>query len=317
MRLDDLRFFTRVAALGSLSAAGKEIGLSPSASSSRLTALEKAVGAQLFARTTRSTVLTEAGQVLLESATAALERMDAGLSLLEAGTEKPRGLLKISCNMFFGRAHILPYLREFMALYPDIRYELSFTDRMVDIVEEGYDLAFRAAPLPDSTLKARKLGANQRVLCASPDYLSRKGVPRTPADLVNHDCIGLTRIPVWYFDGPKGEIAHQVTPLISGDSGDYSYDAAIHGLGIAVKSGAHVWQDLREGRLIAVMPDFPVARTGAIWAVSPPGSFTPPKTSALGDFLIKKYGRPAYWELNLPQLYADHAKILDRMGIGA
>jgi DNA-binding transcriptional LysR family regulator len=310
MRLDDLRFFTRVAALGSLSAAGREIGLSPSAASARLSSLEKSIGAQLVARTTRSTVLTEAGQVLLESATVGLAAIDAGLSILEAGTERPRGLLKISCNMFFGRKHILPYLREFMCAFPEIRFELSFTDRLVDIVDEGYDLAFRAAPLPDSSLKARRLGANQRVLCASPDYLARKGVPRTPSDLINHDCIGLSRLPVWYFEGPQGEIAHQITTLISGDSGDYSYDAAIHGLGIAIKSTAHVWEDLKSGRLLAVMPDYPVARTGAIWAVSPPGNFTPPKTSAFVDFLISKYGRPAYWELDLDTLYADHTRLL-------
>ncbi|GGB42716.1 transcriptional regulator [Roseibium aquae] len=310
MRIDDLRFFTRVAALGSLSAAGKEIGLSPSAASARLTTLEKTVGAQLFARTTRSTVLTEAGQVLLDSVSQALGDLDRGLSILEAGTAAPRGVLKISCNMFFGHKHVLPYLREFMQLYPDIRFDLSFTDRMVDIVEEGYDLAFRAAPLPDSTLRARRLGANQRVLCASPDYIARRGAPKTPADLINHDCIGLSRLPVWYFDGPQGEIVQQITPLISGDSGDYSYDAAIHGLGIAIKSGAHVWEDLTAGRMLAVLPDYPVARTGAIWAVMPPGNFTPPKTSAFVDFLVSKFGRPAYWELDLPALYAEHSRII-------
>ncbi|MBO6757015.1 MAG: LysR family transcriptional regulator [Roseibium sp.] len=309
MRLDDLRFFTRIAALGSLAAAGREIGLSPSAASARLSALEKAVGTQLFARTTRRTALTEAGQLFLESVTDGLASLDVGLSALEAGTQKPRGLLKISCNMFFGRKHILPYMREFMTLFPDIRFELSFTDRIVDLVEDGYDLAIRAAPLPDSSLKARRLGANQRVLCASPDYIRQKGAPKTPADLVNHDCIGLSRLPVWYFDGPQGEIAQQLTPVITGDSGDYSYDAAIHGLGIAVKSCAHVWEDLTSGRLVAVMPDYPVARTGAIWAVSPPGNFTPPKTSSFVDFLLSKYGRPAYWEMDLPSLYADHGAV--------
>ncbi|MTI00353.1 LysR family transcriptional regulator [Roseibium sp. RKSG952] len=315
MRVDDLRFFTRVAALGSLSAAGKEIGLSPSASSARLTSLEKAVGAQLVFRTTRSAALTEAGQVLLESTTAALSTLDAGLAALEAGRDAPRGLLKISCNVFFGHKHVLPFLNEFMELYPDIRFELSFSDRIVDIVEEGYDLAFRGAPLPDSSLKARRLGANQRVLCASPDYLARKGVPKTPADLANHDCIGISQIPVWYFEGPNGEIAQQVTPYIAGDSGGYSSDAALQGLGIAVKSGAHIWEELRDGRLIAILPEYPVARTGAVWAVSPPGNFTPPKTRVLIDFLLNKYGRPAYWEFDLDKLYADHAEILRQKGI--
>lgn len=296
MRLDDLRFFARVAALGNVSAAGREVGLSPSAASARLTGLEREVNAQLFNRTTRRIVLTEAGQVLLDHSSAALREMDAAFQELEEVTDAPKGLLRISSNVFFGRQHILPYLMEFRDLYPDIRLSLDFTDRIVDLMAEGYDLAIRGAPLPDSTLKARRLGGNQRVLCASPGYIARKGKPCSPADLVNHDCIGMEAIPVWYFNGPDGEIAHQVVPFITGDNGDFAYDAALCGLGLIVKSAAHVWKDLKEGRLVELLPDYPISRTGAIWAVYPPGRHTPPKISVFIDFLVSKYGRPAYWE---------------------
>ncbi|MCX2723202.1 LysR family transcriptional regulator [Roseibium salinum] len=297
MRLDDLKFFKRVAELGSLSAAGREFGLSPSAASSRLSNLEKELGTQLVARTTRRTGLTEAGQVFLNHAAAAVGELEQAKALIDAAEDTPRGLLRISSNVFFGRKHILPYLAEYRQLYPDVRLEVDMTDRLVDLVAEGYDMAIRGAPLPDSSLIARKLGGNPRVLCASPVYLARKGTPHRPEDLRNHDCIGFDPMPVWYFNGPDGEIAHHIEdPVISGDSGDFAYDAAIHGLGLTVKSVAHVWEDLRDGRLVAVLEDYPIARTGNIYAVYPPARFIPPKITTFVDFLLSKYGRPPYWE---------------------
>ncbi len=297
MRLEDLQFFVRVAELGSMSGAGREIGLSPSAASTRLTNLESDFGAQLLARTTRRVTLTEAGRVLLRHARTALQEIGQARSVLEAANDAPRGFLRISCNTFFGRKHILPYLVEFRQTYPDIRLEMDMSDKIVDVIEEGYDLAIRGAPLSDSTLLARRLGGNPRALCAAPDYLARKGVPKTPEDLANHDCIRMASVPVWYFQGPEGEIAFEVrNPVIKVDSGDLTYDAAIQGLGLSVKSLAHVWEDLRDGRLVAVMEDFPVGRTGAIWAVYPPSQFVPPKVTAFVDFLISKYGRTPYWD---------------------
>lgn len=297
MRLDDLKFFKRVAEVGSLSAAGREFGLSPSAASSRLSNLEKELGTQLVARTTRRTGLTEAGQVFLRHASAAVEELAQARRLIDAAEDTPRGTLKISSNIFFGRKHLLPYLAEYRQLYPEVRLEVDMTDRMVDMVEEGYDLAIRGGVLPDSSLLARKLGGNPRVLCASPDYLARRGAPQTPEDLRNHDCIGFDPMPVWYFNGPEGELTHPLEdPVISGDSGDFAYDAALYGLGLTVKSIAHVWEDLRDGRLVEVMTDYPIARTGNIYAVYPPARFIPPKITSFIDFLISKYGRPPYWE---------------------
>ncbi len=297
MRLDDLKFFKRVAEVGSLSAAGREFGLSPSAASSRLSNLEKELGTQLVARTTRRTGLTEAGKVFLRHAGAAIEELAEARRLIDAAQDTPRGTLKISSNVFFGRKHILPYVAEYRQLYPDVRLEVDMTDRIVDLVEEGYDLAIRGGLLPDSSLLARKLGGNPRVLCASPDYLARRGAPQNPGDLRNHDCIGFEPMPVWYFNGPDHEISHVLEdPVISGDSGDFAYDAAIYGLGLTVKSIAHVWEDLRDGRLVELMEDYPVGRTGNIYAVYPPARYIPPKITSFTDFLISKYGRPAYWE---------------------
>ncbi len=297
MRLDDLKFFKRMAELGSLSAAGREFGLSPSAASSRLSNLEKDFGSQLAARTTRRTALTEAGQVLLRHAAAALGEIETARALIDAAEAAPRGVLRISSNVFFGRKHILPYLAEYRQLFPDLRLEIDMTDRIVDLMEEGYDLAIRGMQLPDSSLLARKLSGNQRVLCASPGYIARMGSPEKPEDLKHHDCIGFESMPVWHFDGPEGEIAFQIVdPVISGDSGDFAYDSAIYGLGLTVKSTAHVWEDLRDGRLIEVMKKYPIARAGNIYAVYPPAKFVPPKVTTFVDFLISKYGRPAYWE---------------------
>lgn len=308
MRLDDLTFFRRVAELGSLSAAGREFGLSPSAASARLSTLEKQLGTQLVARTTRRTGLTEAGKIFLRHAGAAVEELAEARRLIDAAEETPRGTLRMSLNVFFGRKHILPHLLDYRQLYPDVRLEIDMTDRMVDLVEEGYDLAIRGAPLPDSSLLARKLGGNPRVLCASPDYLARRGMPQSPEDLRNHDCIGFEPMPVWYFTGPEGEISF--TPenqMISGDSGDFAYDAALHGLGLTVKSMAHVWEDLRDGRMVEVMPDYPVTRTGNIYAVYPPARYVPPKISTFVDFLLSRYGRPAYWETDYRKARRDSA----------
>lgn len=296
MRLDDLRFFVRVATLANLSAAGREFGLSPSAASARLVTLEKSVGSQLMSRTTRSIALTEAGQVFKGHAEAALNEIDTAIDRMDETASEPRGHLKISCNMFFGRKHILPFLNEFTERYPKITLEMSFSDRLVDMIKEGYDLAIRAAKLPDSTLRARRLAGNPRVLCASPKYLARKGAPTCPADLKKHDCIGVSFMPTWYFQGGNKEISCSIESSITGDTGDYAYDAALHGLGLTVKSVAHVWEDLRDGRLVEVMTDYPVARSGDVWAVYPPGNYTPSKITALIDFLREKYGSPPYWE---------------------
>lgn len=296
MKLDDLRFFERVAVLGNVSAAGREIGLSPSASSSRLQGLEREVGTQLFSRTTRRIALTEAGEVLLGHASKAVAEIDTALGEIESLKDAPTGRLRVSSNVFFGRQHILPYLVEFRQLHPGITLTMDFSDAIVDIVSEGYDLAIRLAPLPDSSLKARRLGGNRRVLCATPDYLARHGVPRVPADLRDHECIGVSAFPLWYLQGPEGEIVHDFKPSIHGDNGDYSYDAVMNGLGIAMKSIAHVWEELKDGRLIELLPDYPVTRTGAIWAVYPPVKSPPPKVRAFIDFLLSKYGNPAYWE---------------------
>ena len=309
MRLEDLRFFTRVAELGSLSAAGQEIGLSPSAASTRVTNLEKSYGVQLLVRTTRRVRLTEAGQVLLGHAQAALGEMDQVMASFEAGQEAPNGVLRITSNVFFGRQHILPYLLEFRQLYPDVRIEMDMTDRIVDIVEGGYDLAIRGAPLPDSSLKARKLGSNMRVVCASPEYYSRKGKPKTPDDLCHHDCIGFGAMPVWYFNTPDGVTGFPVRDAaITGDSGDFAYDAAIYGLGLTVKSLAHVWKDLIDGRLVEVLSDYPIAKTGNIYAVYPPATFVPAKVSAFVDFLLSKYGSPAYWEREYMAMKSERAE---------
>lgn len=302
MRLDDLKFFKRVAELGSLSAAGREFSLSPSAASSRLTNLEKELGTQLVSRTTRRTSLTEAGKVFLQHASSAIGELQRAQELIDAAEDTPRGTLRITSNVFFGRKHVLPHLAEYRRLYPDLRLEIDMTDRMIDLVEESYDLGIRGGPLPDSSLLARKLGGNQRVLCASPDYLARKGAPQTPEDLRNHDCIGYDPMPIWYFNGPDGEIAWQIEdPMVSGDNGDFAYDAALYGLGLTVKSLAHVWEDLRDGRLVEVMENYPIARTGNIYAVYPKARFIPPKVSTFIDFLISKVGRPAYWETDYRQ----------------
>ncbi|MEH6630897.1 MAG: LysR family transcriptional regulator [Halopseudomonas aestusnigri] len=296
MRLEDLRFFVRVAELKNLSAAGRDFGLSPSAASARLVTLERTIGSQLVIRTTRQLMVTTAGKTLTKHALVALYEMDTALSLLRESKADFKGELKISSSMFFGRKHVLPYLGEFMKLHPGLTIELSFSDRLVDVIAEGFDLAIRSAELKDSSLKARKLTNHRRVLCASPDYIKKNGVPRHPDDLRQHECIGVTSIPKWRFGGPRGELSHTVPTVIKEDSGVYAHEAVLNGLGITVKSITYIWEDLRDGRLVEILPDFPILNGGEIWAVYPPGNFTDPKVSIFIDFLKSKYGSSPYWE---------------------
>ncbi len=183
-----------------------------------------------------------------------------------------------------------------MELHPGLTIELSFSDRLVDVIAEGFDLAIRSAELKDSSLKARKITNHRRVLCASPDYIKKSGLPSHPEDLRSHECIGVSSIPKWRFGGIEGEISIAVDTLIKEDSGVYAHEAVLNGLGITVKSITHIWEDLREGRLVEILPGFPILNSGEIWAVYPPGNITDPKVTIFIDFLKSKYGSSPYWE---------------------
>ena len=202
--LTDMALFARVVTAGGLSAAARELGLSPAVVSKRLARLEDRLGARLLHRTTRRISLTDEGAGYFERAQRILAEIEEAEAAVSRADLEPRGTLRVTVPASFGRLHVAPAFPEFLARYPRLRLVVTFTDAVVDIVEGGYDLAVRVAELKDSSLIARKLAPNRRVICAAPAYLERHGVPATPNDLTRHNCLIHTALGPWTLIGPDG-----------------------------------------------------------------------------------------------------------------
>ncbi|EYS87944.1 LysR family transcriptional regulator [Cupriavidus sp. SK-4] len=299
-RIGDIGLFLRVLDLGSISAAARSLDLSVAVASQRLQRLERELGVRLLHRTTRRLHATPEGVVLAEQGRALVDDLEAlGTSLRQAGTGVS-GTLRVTTSSSFGRLYISPLLPEFLAQHPGLTLSVNLTDNVLDLVSAGFDLAIRIGALDDSTLVARRLANNRRLLCAAPDYLRRRGTPRTPQDLAQHDCLVLVgsqgRQDVWRLgDGAGGEIAVRVRGRIEANSGELLSDAALAGFGIALHSTWHVCADLRAGRLVQVLPDYPLADTG-IYAVMPQRRLVPPRVRAFVDFLARRFGDNPPWE---------------------
>ncbi|WP_316156166.1 LysR family transcriptional regulator [Cupriavidus sp. BIC8F] len=299
-RIGDIGLFLRVLDLGSISAAARSLDLSVAVASQRLQRLERELGVRLLHRTTRRLHATPEGAVLAEQGRALVDDLEAlGTSLRQAGTGVS-GTLRVTTSSSFGRLYISPLLPEFLAQHPGLTLSVNLTDNVLDLVSAGFDLAIRIGALDDSTLVARRLANNRRLLCASPDYLRRRGTPRTPQELARHDCLVLVgsqgRQDLWRLgDGAGGEIAVRVRGRIEANTGELLSDAALAGFGIALHSTWHVSADLHAGRLVQVLPDYPLADTG-IYAVMPQRRLAPPRVRAFVDFLAGRFGDNPPWE---------------------
>ena len=256
--LDNIRTFVRVYELGSMSAAGRDLRISPAVTSTRIAQLEDHLSVRLFQRTTRNLTPTEHGKAFYTGAREILESVENAEAQVVNITENPRGSLYVAAPLGVGRRLIAPQVPDFLAEYPDINVRLRLTDRKVDLTTEGLDLAFFLGEPEDSTLRIRKIADCARVLCASPSYLERHGMPRSGDDLVsgNHECLSL-RFPgatefQWRLmtdDGPK---RFKVTGRYESDDGDVLTDWALDGHGIAMKPVFEVAAHLAEGRLVPV-----------------------------------------------------------------
>lgn len=299
-RVDDLNLFLRVLDLGSISAAARSLDLSVAVASQRLKRLERELGVRLLHRTTRRLHATPEGAALAEQGRPLVEDLEALTGGLLQNSADIAGTLRVTASASFGRQYLSPLLPDFLALHPRVRLSINLTDQMLDLVSSGFDLAIRIGALDDSSLVARKLAANRRVLCASPEYLRRHGTPRTPQELVDHECVLLVgshgRQDVWRFgDGSGGEIAVRVRGRVETNYGELVRDSAVAGVGIAVHSSWHVIDDLRAGRLVQVLPDYPLAESG-IYAVMPQRRLVPPRVRAFVDFLAERFANPPWGE---------------------
>ena len=291
--------FAKVVGAGSLSAAARELGLSPALVSRKLSALEARLGVRLINRTTRSLHLTDEGASYYEACSRLLAEVDEADAAVAVGRVEPQGLLRVALPASFGHLHVAPRIPDFAARYPKVRLVLSLSDRAVNVIEEGFDLAVRIAELEDSSLAARKLAPNRRVVCASPAYLARHGTPHVPDDLVHHNV--LTTAPdlamTWDFKDPRGKPG---TVRVAGRHGCDNWEVlrewALAGLGIALKSTWDVYRHLQDGSLVELFPGYSFHSDVAIYAVYPHRRHLPAKTRVFIEFLAALFGPEPYWD---------------------
>jgi DNA-binding transcriptional LysR family regulator len=256
--LDNIRTFVRVYELGSMSAAGRDLRISPAVTSSRISQLEEHLGVRLFQRTTRSLTPTEQGKAFYTGACEILESVDKAEAQVVDITENPRGALSVAAPLGVGRRLIAPQVPEFLERYPEVRVRLRLTDRRVDLTTEGLDLAFFLGQPEDSNLRIRKIADIARVLCAAPEYLAARGHPASGEELISsgHECLNL-RYPgatefQWRLMTEAGPKRFRVTGRYESDDGDVLTDWALAGHGIALKPVFEVAGHLAAGRLVAV-----------------------------------------------------------------
>jgi DNA-binding transcriptional LysR family regulator len=256
-RLDELSVFLAIAETGSLVAASRRLQRSAPTVTRALASLEDRIGLRLFERTTRKLAPTEPAQLLLERARTVLADYDA--ALLGSSRSPVRGVLRVTAPVQFGRRHVAPIVSNFLSDYPEMRVELSLNDRPVDLIEEGFDLGVRIGGLPDSSLVARQVGSVRRVTVASPGYLARRGKPRTPLDLTEHDTIfGRPRSSSreWRFGPAKRQVVVRLAPRLLVDDVEAQVEAAKAGRGIARVLSYQVREELAAGSLSRLLRDF-------------------------------------------------------------
>lgn len=275
---------------GGFTAAGQALERDGSILSRRVTALEKRLGVRLMERTTRRLALTEAGEAFYQRMRSALHTLQDIEQDTAAAAVGVRGTLRIALPASFGRMWIAPILPAFLATYPDLFVETALEDRYVDLVAESFDVAVRIGTLADSRLVARKLAPSRRMLCASPAYLHQYGVPARPADLGQHACLGFSRLashPLWTLrDGDKITTVRIAGPLVTDDASSL-VQAAVSGLGIAMVSDWLAGPELCSGRLVPVLPDYPVENDETIYLVHPSARLVPAKTRAFGSWIAQ------------------------------
>lgn len=296
MNIQHLKLFVRLANTQNISLAGQELGLSPAVASAHIIKLEQDLGVRLVHRTTRKVSLTQEGQVFLPHAEDVLTSVEVARNAIGTGMMVPTGILKVTAPSSFGRMHLLPGLKGFMTQYPEITVDFRFSDSIVDVVEGGYDIAIRNADLKDSTLIAKKLAPDNRIICASPDYLAEHGEPQSPKDLSQHQCINLIGLEYWIMRSHNGPIGIKTSGQFKTDNGEAVREACSDGLGISINSTWSVYKHLKEGRLKHILSDYPLVSDTAIWAVYPSARLVAPKIRAFINYYADYFGKSPYWD---------------------
>lgn len=285
-----MKVFVAVVDAGSFAAAADRLDMSRAMASKYIGNLEDHLGTRLLNRTTRRLSMTESGSVYYQRCTQILADVAEAEQLAGHSSAAPRGTLKITMPLAFGQHRLGPVIADYVGQYPEVKLDISLSDRRVDLVEEGFDLAIRIGALAESGLIARKLGSDRAIVCASPSYLERHGTPRTPRDLAAHSCLGYTYTnsgDEWRLKSPNGEEAIRIGGSIRADNGDMLRLAALSGAGLVLQPLFIVADDLAAGRLVQVLSDHASAELG-IYAVYPSRKHLSAKVRTFVDFLVAR-----------------------------
>ena len=292
-----MRILVRVVDSGSFSAAARQLGVAPSSVSRQINELEEDLGARLFARTTRKLSLTEAGQLYHDRARSIIDEVnEAKLALSQL--DSPSGILRVTVPSGIGRELVGSVVPAFLEKYPAIKIVLSMTDRMVDIIDAGIDVAIRVGRQRDSSFKARKIGESKRVVCASPAYLKMAGTPKAPGDLESHNCITWRDHPghnVWTFRGPDGVSTVRATGSFFAKNADAIVAATVAGVGLSLLPDWNMGIELRQKQLRPVLTDYQASPAASpVYAVHAHQRHVPPKIRVFIDFLIESFAKARY-----------------------
>lgn len=296
-RFLEMQTFTAVVDAGSFVKAADALALSKAAVSRYLADLETRLGVRLLHRTTRRLSLTEEGQVFYARSKELLAGVAEAEAEITSRSVLASGLLRINAPVTFGILHLAPLWGAFRSQYPQVQLDVTLADRVVDLVEDGYDLAIRIAILPSSTLISKRLASTRVVLCASPQYLQAHGTPVHPAELSQHAVMAYSYWSggdEWRFDGPQGPVSVMTQPCLRTNSGDTCRAAALAHQGIILQPTFLVGQDLAAGTLIELMPTYRSIELG-IYAIYPSRKYVAPKVRALVDFLASHFASRAGW----------------------
>lgn len=297
MQPADLGFFSTLAASGSLSAAARELGLTPAAVSKRLAQMERRAGVPLVNRTTRRMTLTPEGEVYVEHARRILDDIDALGELLGGSKQHPTGLLRVNATLGFGRSHVAPAISRFVTQYPQVSVQLQLSVTPPPLTDDTFDVCIRFGAPPDTRVVARRLAPNRRLLCAAPAYLARRGMPATPHDLAKHNCIGIRQgdeaYGVWRLSSERGASRNTETVRINGNlttnDGEIAVKWALDGHGILMRAEWDIKEHLAAGRLVVVLPDHETPEAD-IYAVYAQRHQLSTRIRAFVDFLAAELG---------------------------
>ena len=292
----DLVFFQQIVKQGSLSAAARELGITPAAVSKRLAKIEESLGVALVRRTTRRLSLTDEGEQFLASARRILTDLEEMEQQVAQNRHAPKGLLRVNAPLGFGRTYITPIVSRFIKQYPEVEVQLQLTDHPLSLVDDTFEIGIRFGEIPDAGLVARRIAPNRRLVCAAPSYLKAHGVPKVPHDLVHHNCIVLrqneTAYGLWRFSKGKQTDTVKVRGTLSSNDGEVALNWVLAGHGLMLRAEWDIAKYVRTGRLVILLEDY-ATEPADIFAVYSERQARSPRVRAFTDFLVNSFAQSA------------------------